>query len=195
MTASPFDSSSSKPVDELTGSSDDGYDSLFGGEPLISLFNKTHGVGDVRTGIISKAPEDVQSRMFKADGVGPLKFWGKDGKPTADANAPDGTPLKPCMQTMFVLDTEYSLAEAELAERGMDEDSGKRGVFASGQQLGAIRKAIRDAKVTNRAQLVGMRLSLVRTGKKTAGDFKAWTWDAKLETGGATADKASNPFG
>lgn len=171
-------------TDALTGNNE-GYDPLFGGEKLVSLFNKTHGIGTSRSGRISKAPEDRQSRFFKEDGVGALKFWGKNaaGKAVPVANDTDasGNKLKPCLDTVFVLDTEYRLTPAELAERGMDEDNGKRGFFASGDSFVAIRKAIQEARLSSRSQLVGMKLTVTRTGKKQVGDFKAWTHTAKLE--------------
>lgn len=170
-------------MDDLIGNVE-GYDPLFGEEKLISLFDKTIGVGVSRTGIITKAPEDRQSRFFKAGGAGALKFWSPQGseKPVTDKPVgPNGETLRPCMDTVFVLDTDYRLTGPELAERNMDEDNGQRGVFASGAQLKAIRQAIKDARVSSRAQLAGMRLTLVRTGKRPAGDYEAWTWAAKLE--------------
>lgn len=166
-------------TDQLTGNNS-GYDPLFGGEKLVSLFDKTIGIGIERTGTISKAPEDRQSRFYKAGGQGALKFWGADGKPTSNTAGPDGKPLNPCMDTVFVLQTDYRLTPAELLERQLDSDEGLRGVFASGAQLAAIKKAIRDARVSSREQLVNMRLTLMRTGKTTKGDFEAWTWAAKL---------------
>lgn len=161
---------------------EDQYDSLFGGEKLPSLFNKTHGAGTERSGIIVKAPEKRQSRFFKEGGVGKFKFWGVDGKPTEDAMGPAG-PNKPVYDEMFVLDTDYRMTPEELSEAGMDEDNGQRGVFASGESLRAIKAALKEAGAKNRSQLVGSRLTLKRTGKKQKGDYKGWTWDAKLELG------------
>lgn len=168
--------------DSLSGDdfSDTGYDSLFGGEKLISLFDKTIGVGVERTGIITKAPETRQSRFYSAAGNGKLKYWGEDGKPTENSRSINGEPLNPCNDEVFVLQTEYRASRHDLEKRDMDEDNGFRGVFASGAQFRAIKQAIRDAKVKNRQALVGMRLTLVRTGQVTRGDFEAWTWDAKL---------------
>ena len=173
----PQDSGSQ--TDQLTGNNS-GYDPLFGGEKLVSLFDKTIGIGQPRAGIITKAPEDRQSRFYKAGGQGALKFWGADGKPTANTTGPDGKALRPCMDTVFVLQTDYRLTPAELLEKGMDSDEGIRGFFASGASLAAIKKAIRDARLSSREQLVGMRLTVTRTGKKPAGDFEAWTWAATL---------------
>lgn len=175
-------------TDSLTGNNA-GYDPLFGGEKLVSLFDKTIGIGVTRTGIITKAPEDKQGSFYKAGGGrGALKFyvprgasWGGDKQVTDKSVDPvTGKPLKPCMETVFVLQTDYRLSPAELAERQMDEDNGLRGVFASGAQLFAIKKAIRDAKIFSRERLVGWRLSLVRTGKTVKGDFEAWNWAAEI---------------
>lgn len=171
--------------DQLTGNNS-GYDPLFGGDKLISLFDKTIGVGVQRTGIIDKPPTDKQSRFFKAGGVGALKFWAPAGsdKPVTDrATAPDGTPNRPCMDTVFVLATDYRLTPAEAAERQMDpsDDDGLRGFFASGASLKATRDAIKAAGVSSREQLAGMRMTIMRTGKKPAGDFEAWTWAVKIE--------------
>lgn len=169
-------------TDQLTGNNR-GYDPLFGGEKLPSLFNKTHDVGTELSGVIAKAPEDRQSRFYKAGGLGALKFWAPSGseKPVTDKEInPDGTKNRPCMDTMFVLDTDYRMTADEMRQKGMDEDNGQRGVFAGGADLIAIRKAIREVGVTSREQLVGMRLTLKRTGKTVKGDFEAWNWEAKL---------------
>lgn len=158
------------------------YDSLFGGEKLPSLFDKTHGVGTTRAGIITKAPEDRQSRFYKAGGQGALKFWGSDGKPTDQPMGPLGA-NKPCMDTVFVVQTEYRLNESELADKEMDEDTGARGVFASGSLKAAIRDANKAAGAKKRSDLVGARLTLTRTGKTIKGDFEVWKWAAKVELG------------
>lgn len=179
--------STAQRTDELTGNNS-GYDPLFGGEKLISLFDKTIGIGVERTGVITKTPEDRQSRFYKATGQGALKFWVPKGATWADGKvltdrAVDPTTGKannPANDTIFVLQTDYRLTAAELAERQMDEDEGLRGFFASGASLAAVKTAIRDARIFSRDQLVGMRLTAVRTGKKPAGDFEAWTWKASL---------------
>jgi hypothetical protein len=158
------------------------FDDLFGGEKLSSLFNKTHGTGTSRTGIIVKAPEKRQSRFFKEGGAGALKFWGTDGKVTEAAAGLAG-PNKPVMDEVFVLDTEYRMTPGELQDAGRDDDNGQRGVFASGAQLAAIKAAIKESGATSRSQLVGARLTLTRTGKVQKGDYKAWTWAAKIDLG------------
>lgn len=155
------------------------FDDLFGGEKLSSLFNKTHGTGTTREGIIVKAPEKRQSRFFKEGGVGALKFWDNSGKPTEAAAGLAG-PNKPVMDEVFVLDTEYRMTPGELKDAGRDEDNGQRGVFASGAQLAAIKAAIKESGATSRSQLVGAKLSLTRTGRAKKGDYMGWTWAAKL---------------
>jgi hypothetical protein len=163
-------------TDDLTG-----YDDLFGGEKLPGLFDKTMDVGTTRTGIIVKEPVKRQSRFYKADGSGKPKFWGVDGKPTAETRAADGTALRPVMDEVFVLDTDYRLTDMQLAAKDMDEDNGQRGVFAGGADLKAVKAAIKKSGAKSRADLVGARLTLTRTGKKIVGDFEVWEWDASIE--------------
>lgn len=183
-------------------SDEEEYDSLFGGQPLPSLFDKTHDVGTTREGVITEAPKKRQSRFMN----GRLKFWGEDSKPTEDTRDAEGNPLKPCVDEVFVLQTDYRLNAAQLAKRDMDEedDTGLRGVWASGTQLQAIRKAIRKARLKDRNAFVGMTLSLTRTGQIPKGEFEAWTWEAKLTPTDETklaklrADgviKSASPFG
>ena len=169
----------------LIDGEDQEYDDLFGGQRLPSLFNKTHGVGTSLTGIITKPPTKRQSRFYKAGGKGALKFWAPPGsdKPVTDkaVNA-DGTKNRPAMDELFILQTEYQMNEAELADKDMDEDTGERGFFASGASKTAIQAAIREAGIKNRAGLVGYRLTMTRTGKTVKGDFEVWKWAAKLES-------------
>jgi hypothetical protein len=168
-------------TDHLTGNNS-GYDPLFGGERRPSILNKTHGVGATVTGIIADVPYDKQSRFYKANGgMGDLKFWGKEGKPTKDAIGADGKPNRPVMDTVVPIDTEYRLTAAELAEKEMDSDSGARSwSVGGGEELAAFRKAIRAARLSSRDQLVGKRITITRTGKRPAGDFEAWLYDVKI---------------
>ena len=159
------------------------YDSLFGGDKLPSLFNKTHGVGTERAGIITKPPVDRQSRFFKEGGLGALKFFDAEGKPTDKSVGPDGKPNSKAMDTMFVLQTDYRLNQAELDEYDMDEDSGLRGVFASADMKRAIREAIKKSGAKKRTDLVGARLTINRAGKVPKGDYKGWKWEAWVELG------------
>lgn len=164
--------------DDLTG-----YDDLFGGEKLPGLFNKTHDVGTTRTGIIVKVPEKRQSRFYKAGGSGKPKFWGLDGKPTENTLGPDGKALRPVMDEMFVLDTEYRMTPEQLSQKEMEEDNGQRGVFAGGADLRAIKAAIKASGAKKREDLVGAQLTMTRTGKKIKGDFEEWEWAAEVKLG------------
>jgi len=159
------------------------YDSLFGGDKLPSLFNKTHGTGTWRKGIIMKPPVDRQSRFFKEGGTGALKFFDAEGKPTEKSIGAGGVPNGKAIDTTFVLQTEYRMTEAELEEADMDEDTGLRGVFASADLKKAIRDAIKRAKLKNRTELVGSLLEIGRVGKVQKGDYKGWKWEAKLTPG------------
>ena len=145
------------------------YDSLFGGEKLPSLFDKTHGDGTSRTGIITKVPEDRQSRFYKAGGKGALKYWGPAGKPTDQPVDKNGKENKPCMDTVFVLSTEYRLNEHELADKEMDEDSGNRGVFASGAMKTAVVRVFRGTVDTS-VRFAASKMSIAPLLPEESGD-------------------------
>lgn len=154
-----------------------GGSSLFGGEKLPSLFNKFITVGEKRTGIIAAPPRDKQSRNV----AGELKFWDDAAKKVVTYDT--GSPLK---DTVIVLDTEYRFTPQEISDKGLSEmdvedDNGRRGIFASGDQKKAIMRAIKAARVRTEKEMVGMRLTVWRTGKVKKGDFDSWTWDATLE--------------
>lgn len=160
---------------------EDGQSSLFGGEKLASLFNKFVTVGEKRTGIIMKPPADRNS----FDIAGKPKFWDPtaNGGKGAVTNIDTGRPMK---DTVIVLQTEYRFTPQEIADRSIDpldveEDKGVRGIFASGEQKKAIMKAVKAARVRTETQMVGMRLTIWRTGKIKKGDFEGWTWEATLE--------------
>jgi len=167
-------------TDHLTGNNA-GYDPLFGGEKLASLWNKSHGVGTTRTGIILQPPKDIPSFMYKAGGGrGDAKYW-LDGKPTKLTVHPTtGVALDRVYDTLFVVQTDYRMTPEELLKSEMDEDEGKRGWFAGGEDLKAIKAAIRASGVKNREALVGMRLTGTRTGQAVKGDFEVWQWSATL---------------
>jgi hypothetical protein len=156
---------------------EDGGSSLFGGEKLYSLFNKFVMQGEQRTGIIAKPPVDRQSRNV----AGEPKFWDNEAKKVVTHDT--GRPL---MDTVIVLDTEYRLTSQEIADRQIDpidveDDKGQRGIFASGDLKKAIIKAIKAARVRTESEMVGMKLTVWRTGKVKKGEFDSWTWNAKLE--------------
>lgn len=161
---------------------DEGGDSgLFGGEKLPGLFNKFVVIGEKRTGIIAKPPTQRQAR----DMAGNPKFWDQDAKNGKGAvtNVNTGRPLK---DSVIVLQTDYRYTQQEIADRQVDpldveEDTGLRGIWASGNQKAAIMRAIRVAKVRSEAEMVGMRLTIWRTGKVPAGEFQTWTYEATLE--------------
>lgn len=154
-----------------------GGSSLFGGEKLPSLFNKFVMVGEKRTGIIASPPRDKQS----TDQAGKLKFWDNDKREAVTYDT--GRKL---MDTVIVLDTEYRFTPQEISDRNIDpadveDDNGRRGIFASGAQKKAIMAAVKAARVRTEKEMVGMRLTVWRTGKIKKGDFDSWTWDATLE--------------
>lgn len=165
----------------LMEDSGDGGSSLFGGEKLPGLFHKFVMVGEKRTGIITKPPVDRNS----FDIAGKPKFWDQsknDGKGGV-VNYDTGRPLK---DTVIVLQTEYRYTPQEISDRNIDpldveDDKGLRGIFASGEEKKAIMKAIKAARVRTETEMVGMRLTLWRTGKVKKGDFEGWTWEATLE--------------
>lgn len=155
---------------------------LFGGEKLPSLFNKTHGLGVKVTGVIKDAPFEVQSRTYNAEGPGQLRFWSPEGKPVTDATDPlTRQPNRPIMDIVVPLRTDYRFNEAELKARDEDEDDGTRGLYLSSEDLKAYKAAIRKAKVKDMASLVGMRITMWRSGQKPTGKGNpAWLYEAEL---------------
>ncbi len=145
-----------------------------GGESYPSLFTKVHEVGAVRKGTITKAPYDRQSRFLDADEngnhkAGALKYWGEDGKPTAEANGPQGA-RRPVMDTVIPLQTDYS------GERGSD-DTGVRAWFLGGKPaLDAMGEAIAASGITSEAEMVGMTLTVERLPKVK----RAWQYKVTL---------------
>lgn len=143
-----------------------------GGESYPSLFTKVHEAGAVRSGVITKAPYDRQSRFLDEDEngnhkAGALKYWGEDGKPTAEANGPQG-PRNPVMDTIVPLQTNYS------GERGAD-DTGVRAWFLGGKPaLDAMAAAIAAVgDINSEADMVGMTLTVERLPKiKRAWQYK-----------------------
>ena len=173
--AAAAETSSTPLVDE-----EDGGSSLFGGEKLPGLFNKFVPAGVARTGIIAKAPKDRQSR----DIDGNPKFWDEANKKVTITDT--GRPLN---DTVIVLDTEYRFTPEEIEARAIDpmdveDDKGRRGLFASGDMKKAIMKAIREARVRRESEMVGMRLTVIR-GRKVpipGTNKEKWTdFTAKLE--------------
>ncbi len=162
---------------------------LFGGESKApSLFNKTHQLGAVRTGIITRAPYDVHSTTF-GENAQP-KYWTPDWKVTTDAVGPGGVANKPIKDTLVELQTDYRMDAAERTAIGRAEDyedEGARIFYAGGQALKALREAIKAAgkngiRITSGEAMVGLRLTVKRSGQKpNPGGNPSWLYEAKIE--------------
>lgn len=156
---------------------------LFGGDSVApSLFNKTHGLGAERTGIIRKAPYNQQARDFNSKQP---KYWSlskvggeqKNRATTTDAiDGPTGQPNRPVYDVMVELDTEYGpLSQAERIAVGRDpngtDGDGTRVYAVSGAQaLKEFKRAIGAAiaagiPITKDADLEGLRLTVKRAGQ------------------------------
>lgn len=158
----------------------DAESQLFGGGGVSypSLFNKTHPLGTVRTGIITKVT-DVHSRTYSTEGPGELKYWqeGEKSPVTKAVNPLTGKPNRPVMDTHIELDTEYrvTVAECDAINRKHDyveKDNGKRVFAAGGFDYKATQEALqRDAPklgVTKTKDLIGKRLTVKRAGQAPA---------------------------
>lgn len=155
---------------------------LFGGEKLPSLFNKTHGLNDKVTGIIKDEPFEIQSRTFSQSGAGEPRFWGQDNKPCTDpVDKATGKPNRPIMDMVVPLDTDYRMPAEELAKRQMDSDDGSRGLYLSSEDLKAFKAALRKARITSLAGLVGKRVTMWRSGTRPTGKGNdAWLYTAEI---------------
>jgi len=165
------------------------------GKSAPSLFNKTHFIGEVRTGIISDVPKDVQDRDF--DSKSP-KYFSKSrvGVPipaiTTDAiDGPTGQQNDKVMVVSIPLQTDYRMDARECGAVGRDpsfvaEDDGSRVETIGGRDLPAFQKAMQEAgangiRITTYADLKGLRLTSKRAGQVPAGNGKAWVREFKLE--------------
>ena len=158
---------------------------LFGGESLPSVWNKTLDKGSEITAIIKDVPFEKQGRTYVAGGVGKLKFWkrasGQTPPWTTDAADAEG-PLRPVMDLVLPLQTEYRFTPAQLEDKNMEEDTGARGwYFSGGEGEQEFKRAIKAAKLRSMRELVGMRITGKRTGQVKKGDFMAWTYAITLE--------------
>ncbi len=170
-TASAQQGTESAESENLAGGYQDEESQLFssGGGAGPSILNKTHLLGSKRTGIILKAPYDMQSRNIK----GEPKFW-EDGnnKPVTRAvNPATGKPNRKVLDTVFALQTEYRMDAGERAAIGRDasfEDDGKRSFSVGGVDLKVVKEAMRKAPfpITRGADLVGKRITIERVGQK-----------------------------
>lgn len=159
------------PTDQLTGNTE-GYDPLFGGGPSRpSLFIEAHPSGTEFTGTITEAPFDKHSRFFKRGGIGELKYWGDDNKPTADATDARGNARRPVNDTVVPLSTD----QRDRSSDRFQDDGTRAWYLKSKSAMEAFKKAIVEAGVTSRPQLVGMTLTVKRYGSEDN-----WQFDAKL---------------
>jgi hypothetical protein len=160
---------------------DDAESQLFtAGTTALSLFNKTHGLGMERSGVITAAPKDVQDLDF--DTRSP-KYWATTRVPgqkpiTADPiDRTTGQRNKPVLSTHLDLSTDYRVTGQEWVAIGRKdefregEDDGARKYVASGQGLKALRDAIAAAnrngiKIAKGEDLVGLRITVKRAGQK-----------------------------
>jgi hypothetical protein len=150
---------------------------LFSGPVMpSSLFNKTHGLGTSRTGKITVAPYDVQSRDFRSKLP---KFWANtpvivDGKPRkVTTNTHDhvtGEALRPVLDTMVILATEYRFDAAECAAIERDAtlpDDGTRAAYVSGDDLKQLKSEIRRiGGIRSEEDMVGLTFTMTRVGQK-----------------------------
>ena len=148
---------------------------LFGGEPLPSIFNKSHGLNVKVTGVIRDTPFQRHSRTFSQNGAGKLRYWKSDNTPTTDAvDSVTRKENRPIMDTVIPADTEYR-------DQKNTEDKGVRGFYLGGEDLKAVRAAIKVAKVPNMAALKGMRLTMWRSGTRPTGKGNdAWLYTAEI---------------
>lgn len=140
-----------------------------GGEGIgPSLFNKTHPVGTERTGIIAKPTFDRQSSNIKGVPV----YWpkGRGGKPTTEPRDPaTNEPNRPVMDTVIVLDTEYTMdaAEAQALQREEPFEGGRRSrIIARKEDKDKLIAAIQDYNrrnpknpITKDGDMVGKRFT------------------------------------
>lgn len=159
---------------------------LFGGSVLpSSLMNKSHALGTERSGRITVAPRDTHSRDFNSKQP---KYWantpviGANGKPSKITSNPidhvTGEKLRPVLDTVIELDTEYRFDAAESAAIGRDPnlpDDGSRAFYASGDDLKQLKAEIRRLGVTSEAEMVGLVLTVKRAGQKpNPGGYPSW---------------------
>lgn len=146
---------------------------LFGGPVLPpSLLNKSHQLGTERSGKISVAPYDVQSRDYNSKKP---KFWANsplpDGKKitTEPVDHITGERLKPVKDTVIVLDTPYRFDAAECMAIERDPnmpDDGARAFYASGDDLKQLRAEIRRLGLHSEQEMIGLTLTVKRVSQK-----------------------------
>lgn len=150
---------------------------LFSG-PLLppSLLNKSHMLGTERHGKIVKAPYDTHSRDFNTKQP---KYWantpviGANGKPSKITSNPvdhvTGEKLKPVLDTVIELATDYRFDAAEAAAVNRDPnlpDDGVRAFYVSGNDLTQVRNECRRLGIGTVEGMVGLTISVTRAGQK-----------------------------
>lgn len=155
-----------------------------------SLFNKTHGLGTERGGIITKL-EDKQDQDFNAKAP---KYWStsKVGGPkknhaiTLDPiDEPTGQKNRPVMVTHITLATDHRITEAECVATERDvayvgQDKGERVDVVGGFDYKPFAEAMEDARqrginLSSPADLIGKRLTKKRVGQKpNPGGYPSW---------------------
>jgi len=155
---------------------------LFGGESLPSIWNKTLDKGSTVTGIIKDIPFEKQGRTFVEGGVGKLKYWKRNFGEGFTTDASDAIgPLKPVMDLVLPIQTDYRFTADQLSDRNMEEDTGARGwYFGGGEGEQEFKAAIKRAKLRSMRELVGMRITGQRIGKVKKGDYMAWQYAITL---------------
>lgn len=156
---------------------------LFSGNFLPpSLLNKTHVLGTERHGRITKAPYDTHSRDFNSKLP---KYWAKsplpDGKKiaTTPTDHITGEPLRPVLDTVIELATDYRFDAAEAAAVSRDPnlpDDGSRAFYVSGDDLKQLKSEIRRiGSITKDADLLGLMLSVTRAAQKpNVNGYPSW---------------------
>lgn len=159
---------------------------LFGGATLpSSLLNRSHQLGTERHGVIKRAPYDSHSRDFNSRQP---KYWanspvvGANGRPSKITTDPidrvTGEKLRPVLDTVIELDTDYRFNAAESAVVQRDPnlpDDGTRAFYASGDDLKQIRTEVRRLGLTSAEAMVGVKFSVARVGQKpNSGASPSW---------------------
>lgn len=156
---------------------------LFSGPTLPpSLLNKTHTLGTERSGVITVAPYDVQSRDFKTKRP---KFWANSPMPDGSkisTNPLDhitGEKLRPVMDTVVELATNYRFDAAECAAIERDPtmpDDGARAFYISGNDLKQLKSEIaRLGGIRDEAGMIGLTLTVQRVAQKpNPGGYPSW---------------------
>lgn len=149
-----------------------------------SLFLEQHRLGHKLTGTVIAAPTDIHAGKV---GNPRVKLYWQEGdkKPVENAiNPVTGEKNNRVMTTLVKVQTEYRFSSEELIKRKMTpgQDDGKRTWYISNsREKAAIFAAISDAGIKSGKEMVGMTLTVWRSGEKPSGEAKeAWLYTATL---------------